>query len=134
MHLNMKQRTNMVCSGSLEPFYIVSYYIVSYYTVGQEFNTSSYINLNGLGERFSRFRRSIRPPLINFSVWWIFFIKPYFFSFHIKGNRLQFRNRAEVVTFFSIPLAATADFMVLRIGQIATLLLLMDHFGPFRTS
>ena len=35
-----------------------------------------------------------------------------------------------LLAFFSIPLAATVNFMVLRIGQIAPLLSPVDHFGP----
>ena len=31
-----------------------------------------------------------------------------------------------------IPVAATVDFMVSRIGHITLLLLLVDHFGPIR--
>ena len=31
---------------------------------------------------------------------------------------------------FSIPVAATFDFMTSRIGPVAKLLLLVDHFGP----
>ena len=33
---------------------------------------------------------------------------------------------------FSIPVTASVNFMVSRNGQIATLLLLVNHFGPIR--
>ena len=45
------------------------------------------------------------------------------------GNRLS-AGIPEEFSIFSIPVAATVNFMVSRIGLKAPLLLLLDNFGP----
>ena len=47
-----------------------------------------------------------------------------------QENLLQLRNTVYVCVFnFPIPVAATADLMLSRIGPIEPLLLLVDHFS-----
>ena len=40
----------------------------------------------------------------------------------------------KAVLILSFPVAATVDLMVSRIGIIAPLLIVLDHFGPIRTT